>query len=289
MRAKQLTKELSGTWHQTYGTACCPAHEDRFPSLSIKDGEGGRLLLKCFGGCDYQEIRGAIQRKLGAGALQTERGCCAITVSRSDASTKAELVSKIWQQTVSIAGTQAERYLRQRGIKSPITPTLRFHPHLRHLTGQRYPALVGRVDDAKRNLVGLHRIYLNEATPTKAKVSPNKAMLGQCCGHAIRQRDGSAGLVVCEGIETGLSLCDGLDNGYAVWAALSTSGMKALHLPKATKFAENLLIACDGDPAGRLAGHVLAERAAAYGWDIELICAPEGIDFNDLAQGMLDE
>ena len=30
-------------------TASCPAHEDRSPSLAIRETEDGRILLKCFG------------------------------------------------------------------------------------------------------------------------------------------------------------------------------------------------------------------------------------------------
>ena len=36
--------------------ARCPAHPDREPSLSVGEGEGGRLLLHCFAGCAYQDI-----------------------------------------------------------------------------------------------------------------------------------------------------------------------------------------------------------------------------------------
>lgn len=36
--------------------ARCPAHEDRSPSLSVKDGDGGKILLKCFAGCETESI-----------------------------------------------------------------------------------------------------------------------------------------------------------------------------------------------------------------------------------------
>ena len=36
--------------------ACCPAHDDRQPSLSIAEGEDGRVLLKCHAGCSLEAI-----------------------------------------------------------------------------------------------------------------------------------------------------------------------------------------------------------------------------------------
>ena len=36
--------------------ACCPAHEDRNPSLSIKVGNDGRVLINCFAGCTALDI-----------------------------------------------------------------------------------------------------------------------------------------------------------------------------------------------------------------------------------------
>lgn len=38
----------------------CPAHEDRSASLSIAEGEDGRVLLHCFAGCSTQDVLAAI-------------------------------------------------------------------------------------------------------------------------------------------------------------------------------------------------------------------------------------
>lgn len=54
---QRLTKVKGGRGHWT---ACCPAHEDRSPSLAVTETDDGRILLKCFGGCSVQEIVGAI-------------------------------------------------------------------------------------------------------------------------------------------------------------------------------------------------------------------------------------
>ena len=39
--------------------ALCPAHDDRSPSLAIKD-DSDRLLLHCFSGCETTDVLGAI-------------------------------------------------------------------------------------------------------------------------------------------------------------------------------------------------------------------------------------
>ena len=40
--------------------ACCPAHEDRQPSMAIRHNDDGRILLHDFGGCDVEQILSAI-------------------------------------------------------------------------------------------------------------------------------------------------------------------------------------------------------------------------------------
>jgi hypothetical protein len=40
-------------------TACCPAHDDSSPSLAIAD-KGDRVLMHCYGGCTFDEIRAAL-------------------------------------------------------------------------------------------------------------------------------------------------------------------------------------------------------------------------------------
>lgn len=35
---------------------CCPAHDDRSPSLGLMEGAGGRIVLNCFAGCTPGDI-----------------------------------------------------------------------------------------------------------------------------------------------------------------------------------------------------------------------------------------
>ena len=40
--------------------ACCPAHDDRSPSLAIKDNGDGKIILNCLAGCAKEDILGAL-------------------------------------------------------------------------------------------------------------------------------------------------------------------------------------------------------------------------------------
>jgi hypothetical protein len=40
-------------------TACCPAHEDKTPSMAIKERDG-KIILHCFAGCPVENIVGAV-------------------------------------------------------------------------------------------------------------------------------------------------------------------------------------------------------------------------------------
>ena len=40
--------------------ALCPGHDDRSPSLSIRECDDGRVLLHCFAGCDTEDVLAAI-------------------------------------------------------------------------------------------------------------------------------------------------------------------------------------------------------------------------------------
>lgn len=40
--------------------ACCPAHDDRDPSLSIREADDGKVLLHCWAGCSTTDVLAAI-------------------------------------------------------------------------------------------------------------------------------------------------------------------------------------------------------------------------------------
>ena len=59
MRLLELLQGVRETAPGRY-IARCPAHDDRSPSLAIKDGDDGRVLLHCFAGCGTEDVLSAI-------------------------------------------------------------------------------------------------------------------------------------------------------------------------------------------------------------------------------------
>ena len=60
----------------SYFAIQCPSHPDREPSATLKRGDKGHALLKCFSGCTCQDMAsslGLTMRELNAGYRHTER------------------------------------------------------------------------------------------------------------------------------------------------------------------------------------------------------------------------
>ncbi len=66
LHAQSLLKKLDGLRKSGDGTymACCPAHDDNEPSLSIKVATDGKLLLTCHAGCLPEQIVGKMDMSM---------------------------------------------------------------------------------------------------------------------------------------------------------------------------------------------------------------------------------
>lgn len=282
--ARTLTLDLGGRWAGRYGAAPCPVCQPERRrgqnALTLADGACGLLAHCKRAGCGFLDILAATGVRSGDYTPPDP-----VTIARREAEAKAEAQRKaeqarrLWREAQPIAGTVAEAYLRGRGITCPLSLSLRYHPEAWHgATARRWPALVALVEGGDG--FALHRTYLRSDGAGKADIDPAKAMLGGVSGGAVRLSCGPGRLVVGEGIESSLSLLCGLLRGPAtVWAALSTSSLRGLRLPPQPG---RLTVAVDGDAPGREAGHALAERACALGWQVGTIDPGDGLDFNDI-------
>jgi len=279
----RVTAELGGKWHRSYGVAPCPVcqsarrKDQNALTINVKD---GRLLMHCKkNGCAFRDI--LIASGITPGTVEIDQLALA-NAERERKEQAAKLKARarsVWDHGQPIAGTHGEQYLRGRGITCNLHDTLRWLPDAYHGPSGKYcAAMVADVVPTG----GIHRTFFTKKGQRLDKSA--KMMLGPCSGGAVRLSDAVGPLVVCEGIETGLSLLSGLLCGpHAVWAALSTSGIKGLTLPKQPG---KLIIATDSDDsgAGKQSGYKLARDAYAMGWDVSLMPAPVGMDWNDALQ-----
>jgi putative DNA primase/helicase len=285
MNAETIAYALGGRKAGSGWTARCPAHEDRTPSLSIRDSNDGKVLVRCHAGCEQVRVIAALRSR----GLWTDRRppLFARRVAPPNAerppdldeAKRIEAALAIWRSTTPARGTLVETYLLSRGLHLATPPMLRFHTGLKHRSGGSWPAMVALVtrgtDDAP---LAIHRTFLDGGG--KAPVDPQKMMLGPCRGGAVRLGDPTDLLMVREGIETCLAAMQ--VTGNPTWAALSTSGLRTLDLPKDV---HNVIVLADGDDAGEAAARDCAWRWMREGRVVRIARPPRGTDFNDMLLG----
>lgn len=288
MSAAEIAQALGGANRIGNGwLACCPAHDDRTPSLKIIDTEDGGVAVHCFGGCEWQTVldtlngRGLLSgdaAKIDPKEIERRR---AIRMKKEAAALRGRVnyARKIWAESVSVDGSIAETYLRNRGLTGPWPATLRFSPSLTYQPGLELPGLVAAITRwPDRNLCGIHRTFLRLDGLGKAGVSTARKALGSLKGAAIRLSPAGEHLLIGEGIETVLSAAQA--TGLPVWSAVSAGVMAGIVLPDTV---QTVTIAADHDPVGIQA----AEKAAAE-WTIQgrkvsiALPAMPGTDFNDM-------
>ena len=71
MNARDLTRDLAGHWHHTFGMVRCPVPShgngsgDPEPSLKISDREDGDgVTVHCFAGCPWQDVKDTLYNHL---------------------------------------------------------------------------------------------------------------------------------------------------------------------------------------------------------------------------------
>lgn len=71
-----LIARLEGVKRSGKGyVARCPAHEDRTPSLSLREGDDGRVLLHCHGGCTTAAVVAALGLSMADLFPPSDRPC----------------------------------------------------------------------------------------------------------------------------------------------------------------------------------------------------------------------
>ncbi len=285
--AETIVRTLGGNRSGAHWMARCPAHDDKSPSLSVRDTDDGRVLVYCHAGCRQSEVIAAL-RDRGLCPSNGHQGPDVVCAGRAvvarfseDGDQKRQIFAlRLWQESGPAEHSPVEFYFKARGLNTAIPPSLRYNPALAHRSGGKWPAMIALVTrGADARAVGVHRTYLRADGAAKAPVTPHKMMLGHCRGGAVRLASPASPLMIAEGIETALSAMQA--TGLAAWAALSAPGLVALDLP--LEFRDLILLA-DGDPPGERAVRQAAARWHKEGRRVRVARAPQGQDFNDLLQ-----
>jgi putative DNA primase/helicase len=291
MNARDIAAVLGDARREGRAWRCrCPLHRGR--SLVLRDGDGDRVLVTCWAGCDRLDVLAEL-RSLG---LLSKRADYALRVvspprHRDDASRIAYAMS-IWKDSRDGADTIVPHYLASRSIVlNRWPPSLRFHPgcprpkdHAGNLLPP-LPAMVALIEHVEHGPVAVHCTYLRQDGSGKANIEKPKAMFGPVAGAAVRfglPRSG-AELAVAEGIETALSVA--VSCSIPAWAALSAGGIKNLVL---SPEANRVLIVADHDARGTgdRRAHDATARWLAEGRRVRVTKPHEvGTDFNDVLTG----
>jgi hypothetical protein len=243
----------------------CPAHEDNSPSLSLSNGDRG-LRVHCFAGCRPADIYAAIRRKdrnlLAPGDTAPEPAKGSSEYFRH----QHEKAAWLWSKRRPIAGSIAERYLRQvRSITCPLPPTLAFLPPLKREHNAAMIAAFSLVDEPEPGVLGVPRdvnsVHLTLLKPDgsgKADTKPNKLVIGSPLGRPIvlAPPNDLLGLGILEGIEDALTAHQA--TGLGAWAAGSAPFMPKL-AGAVPSYMECVTIFADDDKAGQDFTRALAE------------------------------
>ncbi|OYU74122.1 MAG: virulence protein, partial [Alphaproteobacteria bacterium PA3] len=176
-RARTIVESLNGTWRQNKGMCCCPAHDDRTPSLSVTLGRKA-ILFHCFAGCSNEEVIAALDR-LGVRNCDLFDGSSAVAADRQEKSAFNSNARRLWHSATAIPGTPAEVYLAQRGV-------LRASDQLRYLQRtplgprgavQFLPAMLAAVT-TDVGVIAVHRTFLDSGSGRLAGFERPKRALG---------------------------------------------------------------------------------------------------------------
>ena len=288
MTAQEIIKALGGKWYGAYGTARCPGHEDQTPSLSIRDGDDGRLLTHCHAGCPPEAVWEALRHRGLVEQTDDQRPLRWRQPQRSDKPPATvpnqDHALDIWRAARPALDTPVEAYLRHRGITIPVPPTLRYHLGARYeRSGQCLPCMIAAVQAPDRKVTAIHRTYIRGDGRGKAGVATPKMALGPIGAGTVRLGPAAPALGLAEGIETGLSAMQLFD--MPVWCSLSASRLDRLWMPP--EAVEIHIFGDNGTP-----GHEAAERAVkayqAQGRRVVVRLPPESFgDWNDTLRAVI--
>ncbi|WP_421933040.1 DUF7146 domain-containing protein [Phenylobacterium sp.] len=262
-----------------------PGHSRHDRSLSVMINDRGRAIYHSFANEPHSVVSAYLGLPETQDQPQSVREAKLAQEDRKrlaalERASKLAFCQRVWGDTLPAESSPVETYLAGRGIIGPIPDAIRFHAAapLGYQGSAVYTAMVAIVTGPDGKSSGLHVTAIKPDGSGKPDMTNPRRMFGDMRGAAVRFApvpvNGVLGL--SEGLETGLSYS--LMTGLAVWACLSTSGLRNFTPPSEVK---RLVVAADGDRAGLEAAAMLVERSSRR-CACAVAAAPEGQDWNDV-------
>lgn len=276
-QARAIVESLDGTWRREKGMCCCPAHDDRTPSLSVTLGRKA-ILFHCFAGCSIEDVIAALDR-CGVRGRDLFDGSGSVEFQPKKNLPFSPNARRLWQSATAITDSSAERYLAQRGVMAA-SDQLRYlgrTPLGPRGAVQFLPAMLAAVT-TDSGIIAVHRTFLDCASARLAGFERPKRALGSLGYGAVRLAlpvQGRLGLA--EGIESALSAMQLF--GIPCWATLGNERFGLVAIPESVR---ELFLFIDNDAGG---AHAEERALKAYAAPDRVIHsrAPvsPGFDWND--------
>ncbi len=276
--ARRICESRGGKWSGTRGMACCPAHDDRTPSLGVSLGRQA-ILFHCFAGCDQQSVLAALASE-GVDASSLFSGSATTDGPEPTRTHKPSAAAlRIWRGAQPLRASPAKAYLESRGILGA-SSALRFHPRtpLGSKGRTRFlPAMIAAVS-LDEGPIAIHRTFLSSEASIKADFDKPKRALGTLSTAAVRLFAPASGkLGLAEGVESAMSAY--ALTGIPVWATLGNERFGLVSVPESVT---ELHLFVDHDAGGELAA---SRGLTAYARDGRTIQvrkpSSRGTDWND--------
>jgi len=272
--AETIAAALGGRKSGGGWMAHCPVHEDRKPSLSIQEADGGQVLVHCFSGCAQDAILEALRQR----GLWPRQPLPSPNQASRPSTTAASKTPP---------NQPADRSAWELWAHSPAAPG--DHPYLvrKHIGAHGARAAGGRLIlplfDAAGTLHGLQSI----AGDGEKRFLPGSKITGHW--FLIGEAQPAAPCYIAEGFATAATIHEAMGGQAAV--AFNAGNLKPAAQALRQQWPERPLVLCADDDTGTTGNPGLAaarEAARAVGGRIAVpgfgADRPEGAtDFNDLA------
>ena len=170
----------------------CPAHDDKTPSLSIKQGDDGKALLYCFAGCTFEKIVAALglaeSELFGEGESDFSSSQSSIVLRSASKSTKAKKgfpsASDALKAYRGYLGMEASHFTYRDAKGTPIGIVARWN---KTLGGKEYrPAFL--IEDEWRHTYPKNRpLFALDKLANADKSKPVYLVEGEKCAELMEQ------------------------------------------------------------------------------------------------------